>query len=229
MASIQDDGENIGQIRFPTFTRDLKHTFDIPEDGVYTLRLEHLYGQVQGGPQYVYRLVVRPEPAPDFRLIVQPPHEIRAIRTSLPRRSRADRHPGLPPFGPQRPDYHRGPRLAPGRHRRADRDRPRPEMGHARRHGASVMLHGEAEIQIVGTSEGRGQAFASKARRGDRLGHRQYTGDQPDDALDRPGRPRRGSVSLDRDARPSDQGRKASHWRSTSTSTAVQDMPARCN
>ncbi len=77
MASIQDDGENIGQIRFPSFTRDLKHTFDVPADGVYTLRLEHLYRQVQGGPQYLYRLVVRPRPAPDFRLIVQPPHEIR--------------------------------------------------------------------------------------------------------------------------------------------------------
>ena len=77
MASVQDDGENIGQIRFATFNRDLKHTFDIPEDGTYTIRLEHLYGQVQGGPQYVYRLVLRPKPAPDFRLVVQPPHEIK--------------------------------------------------------------------------------------------------------------------------------------------------------
>ena len=66
MASIQDDGENIGQIRFPTFTRDLKHSFDIPEDGVYTLRLEHLYGQVQGGPQYVYRLVLLEARCPIF-------------------------------------------------------------------------------------------------------------------------------------------------------------------
>lgn len=78
IAHVLDDGENIGNIRFTTFHRDLKHAFNAPEDGVYTIRLEHLYGQVQGGPQYVYRLTLRRDPAADFRLIVQPTHEIRS-------------------------------------------------------------------------------------------------------------------------------------------------------
>jgi hypothetical protein len=78
MSHVLDDGENIGNIRFTTFHRDLKHAFNAPEDGVYTIRLEHLYGQVQGGPQYVYRLTLKRDPSADFRLIVQPPHEIRS-------------------------------------------------------------------------------------------------------------------------------------------------------
>ncbi len=77
-AHVLDDGENIGNIRFTTFHRDLKHAFNAAEDGVFTIRLEHLYGQVQGGPQYVYRLTLRRDPAADFRLIVQPTHEIRS-------------------------------------------------------------------------------------------------------------------------------------------------------
>ncbi|MBI3874919.1 MAG: PPC domain-containing protein [Verrucomicrobia bacterium] len=72
-----DWGENIGQIRFTSNTRDIQHSFTTPTDGDYYLRLEHLYGQGQGGPQYFYRLEVETEPMPDFRLVCQPPHDIR--------------------------------------------------------------------------------------------------------------------------------------------------------
>jgi hypothetical protein len=74
LANPQDDGENIGQIRFTTSSRDIRYLFNPPGDGDYRLRLEHLYGQVQGGPQFVYRLEVAP-PRPDFQLICQPTHE----------------------------------------------------------------------------------------------------------------------------------------------------------
>jgi hypothetical protein len=76
MANPQDDGENIGNIRFSSFTRDLRFDFTPPEDGDYTLRLEHLYGQVQGGPAFVYRLELN-QRSEDFQLICQPPSENR--------------------------------------------------------------------------------------------------------------------------------------------------------
>lgn len=77
IANPQDDGDNIGQIRFTSNSRDLIHRFTAPADGDYTLRLEHLFRQAQGGPQYVYRLELRRDPTPDFRLICQPADEIK--------------------------------------------------------------------------------------------------------------------------------------------------------
>ena len=77
LANPQDYGENIGQIRFTTNSRDIAHSFTAPSDGDFTLRLEHLYRQRQGGSQYFYRLEIQREPQPDFRLICQPTHEIR--------------------------------------------------------------------------------------------------------------------------------------------------------
>jgi len=74
--SVSDTGENIGQLRFPTMTRDIVYTFAAPKDGDFTLRLEHVYAQLQGGAQYQYRLEIKRDPPPDFRLVCTPVHEI---------------------------------------------------------------------------------------------------------------------------------------------------------
>ncbi|MDR3635881.1 MAG: PPC domain-containing protein [Isosphaeraceae bacterium] len=167
MASVQDDGENIGQIRFPTFTRDLKHAFDVPEDGTYTLRLEHLYGQVQGGPQYVYRLVLRPKPAPDFRLVVQPPHETRCDSHVLYRggRERLD----VLVF---RLSGHNDPitvdarNLPPGVTAEPIVIGPGLNWGTLVASASAEAPPGEAEIQVVGTSEGPAGKVTHQARGG---------------------------------------------------------------
>jgi hypothetical protein len=77
LANVQDWGENIGQLRFTSNTRDITHVFTAPAEGDYVLRLEHLFRQAQGGPQYVYQLEVVRDPEPDFRLICSPPDEIK--------------------------------------------------------------------------------------------------------------------------------------------------------
>ena len=74
--SFQDTGENIGQLRFPTMTRDIVYLWTAPKDADFTLRLEHVYSQVQGGAQYQYRLEIKKDPAPDFRLVCTPTHDI---------------------------------------------------------------------------------------------------------------------------------------------------------
>lgn len=74
MAAPQDDGENIGQLRFSTTSRDIRYELNPGLDGDYKLRLEHLYGQLQGGPQFVYRLEIARQ-QPDYQLICVPPHE----------------------------------------------------------------------------------------------------------------------------------------------------------
>ena len=74
--SLSDTGENIGQLRFPTMTRDIVYTFTAPKDADFTIRLEHVYTQVQGGAQYQYRFEIKRDPAPDFRLVCTPTHDI---------------------------------------------------------------------------------------------------------------------------------------------------------
>ncbi len=74
--SIQDTGENIGQLRFPTNTRDIVYNFTAPKDADFTIGLEHVYIQVQGGAQYQYRLQIQREPPADFRLACTPTHDI---------------------------------------------------------------------------------------------------------------------------------------------------------
>jgi hypothetical protein len=73
---LADDNQNIGQIRFYTNGRDIRGIYNATKDGEFKIRLEHLYRAGQGGPQYSYRLVVREDPTPDFRLVCQPPHEV---------------------------------------------------------------------------------------------------------------------------------------------------------
>ena len=77
LATVQDWDENIGQLRFTSNTRDISHMFTAPGNADYTLRLEHLFRQAQGGPQYIYQLEIQKDPQPDFRLICSPPDEIR--------------------------------------------------------------------------------------------------------------------------------------------------------
>ena len=72
----QDNNDNIGQLRFQTQNIDINYTHNVGADGDITLRLEHLYRQNQGGPQYVYRLEIEKDPVPDFRLVCSPIHEI---------------------------------------------------------------------------------------------------------------------------------------------------------
>lgn len=80
VAQGQDDRENIGELRFPSTCRDVRIEFAAKNEGDHRIVVEHLYREVQGGPQYAYRLVVR-RPEPDFRLVATPKHEIHA--TSL--------------------------------------------------------------------------------------------------------------------------------------------------
>ena len=77
VVATQDTGENIGQLRFPTSTSDIVYPWTAPKDGDYTLHLEHVYQAVQGGPQYRYRLEIRKNVTPDFRLVCSPTHDIR--------------------------------------------------------------------------------------------------------------------------------------------------------
>ncbi|MEI6233526.1 MAG: PPC domain-containing protein [Planctomycetota bacterium] len=72
----QDNGDNIGQLRFSTQNIDINYIHTVAVDGDITLRLEHLYRQNQGGPQYVYRMEIEKDPTPDFRLVCSPIHEI---------------------------------------------------------------------------------------------------------------------------------------------------------
>jgi hypothetical protein len=56
--------------------QDLHYDLTVPEDGNYVFRVEHLYGQVQGGPQFVYRLELS-QRTEDFQLICAPLSENR--------------------------------------------------------------------------------------------------------------------------------------------------------
>ena len=77
ISSAQDWNENIGQLRFTSNTRDITHAWTAPADGDYTIRLEHLFRQAQGGPQYLYQLELRRNPDPDFRVVCTPSDEIK--------------------------------------------------------------------------------------------------------------------------------------------------------
>ncbi len=162
-----DWGENIGQIRFTSNTRDIQHSFTAPTDGDYYLRLEHLYGQGQGGPQYFYRLEVETEPMPDFRLVCQPPHDIR-MDSHVVRQGGRDRLDILV----WRLDGHNEPitvaatKLPPGV--KADPI----VIGPGLKWGMLVLTAdanapvGEGEIEITGTSEVAGRKLVRKARGG---------------------------------------------------------------
>jgi hypothetical protein len=76
LANPTDDGENIGANRFRTATQDLRYDLTAAADGDYTIRLEHLYGQNQGGPQLLYRLELT-QKTEDFQVVCLSQHEQR--------------------------------------------------------------------------------------------------------------------------------------------------------
>ncbi|HTU26265.1 MAG TPA: PPC domain-containing protein [Pirellulales bacterium] len=71
IATPPDIGESIGQLRFPSRNQDIAYELKVPEDGDYTFRVEHLYGQVQGGPQFTYRVELAKQSG-DFQLVAAP-------------------------------------------------------------------------------------------------------------------------------------------------------------
>lgn len=65
----QDDvTSTIGGEDFNTRNRDPVWRFQVPADSVYRLTLSDRYRESRGGPQLVYRLVIRKQ-SPDFRLV----------------------------------------------------------------------------------------------------------------------------------------------------------------
>ncbi len=167
LANPQDYGENIGQIRFTSNSRDIAHTFTAPSDGDFTLRLEHLYRQRQGGPQYFYRMEIQRDPQPDFRLICQPTHEIHVDSHVLYQggRERLD-------ILVWRQQGHDEPITVEARNLPPGVTADPIVIGKGVKWGTLVVTAapgapiGEGEIQIVGTSEANGQKLTRKARGG---------------------------------------------------------------
>lgn len=84
----QDDiGRNIGNLRFPTMTRDARWDFTANADGDYVIQVRDLYHQQRGDPRFVYRLVVR-RPTADFRLVAVPAHDVHPDSTIVGRGGR---------------------------------------------------------------------------------------------------------------------------------------------
>jgi hypothetical protein len=79
-----DDGRNIGQLRFTTTTRDGRWDFQAPADGEYYVQVRDLYSQQRGEPRFTYRLSVR-LPRPDFRLLAVPVAEVQPDATVVRR------------------------------------------------------------------------------------------------------------------------------------------------
>ena len=57
--------------RFNMATVDAAVRWQVPEDGVYQVVVNDLYGSQRGDPRLAYRLNIRPE-RPDFQLFVVP-------------------------------------------------------------------------------------------------------------------------------------------------------------
>jgi uncharacterized delta-60 repeat protein len=70
--NFQQAVEPIAVPGFSSASRDIWQSFIAPLDGDYTLLLNHLFRQKQGGPQFLYRLELQSDPRPDFQLICQP-------------------------------------------------------------------------------------------------------------------------------------------------------------
>lgn len=165
--SSSDWGENIGQIRFTSNTRDIQHTFTASSDGDFYLRLEHLYGQGQGGAQYFYRLEVEADPQPDFRLVCQPPHDIR-MDSHVVRPGGRDRLDILV----WRLDGHNNPitvtatKLPTGVKAEPIVIGPGVKWASLIVTADATAPIGEGEIELVGTSESTGRKLVRKARGG---------------------------------------------------------------
>lgn len=69
VAAEDDDKQNPGGADLPTLSDDPVVRLEVPEDGMYRVRLRDRYSATRGDPRLQYRLSVR-EPNPDFRLVV---------------------------------------------------------------------------------------------------------------------------------------------------------------
>lgn len=165
--SVTDTNENIGQLRFPTSTRDIVYNFTAPKTADFTVRLEHVYQQVQGGPQYQYRLTIQRDPPPDFRLVCTPTHDIHI-----------DTH-AVYQGGRQRLDVlvwrmngHDAPIVVEARHLPPGVTAEPITIGPGMRWGTLVVTAapdapiGEGEIEIVGTSLRGDEKLERRARGG---------------------------------------------------------------
>jgi hypothetical protein len=167
IAAVQDWGENIGQLRFTSNTRDITHLFAAPEDGDYTLRVEHLFRQAQGGPQYVYQLEVARDPEPDFRLICSPPDEIKVDSHLVYQGGRARLDILVwRKFGMNEPIRVEAHHLPPGVTAGPFVIGKDVKWGTLPVSAAPDAPPGEAVIEIVGTAESKGKTLTRKARGG---------------------------------------------------------------
>ena len=71
LVAQDDPGTNVAALDFNTTTSDPVLRFVAPADGKYRVVLRDLYGENRGGPELIYRLVLRGD-EPDFRLIALP-------------------------------------------------------------------------------------------------------------------------------------------------------------
>jgi hypothetical protein len=166
-SSVSDNGENIGQIRFTSHTRDFEHYFNADDPGDYVLRVEHLFRQVQGGPQFSYRLVVQRDKQPDFRIVCAPPHDnhLDAHCVRQGGRERIDvlvwRNGGL-----NEPITVEAKNLPPGVTAEPIVVGPNVKWGTLVLTAAADAPIGEADIEVVGTAKIGEQTPVRKARGG---------------------------------------------------------------
>ena len=165
--ATQDTGENIGQLRFPTMTRDIIYNFTAPKDADFTLRLEHVYTQVQGGAQYQYRLQIQRQPSPDFRLVCTPTHDIH-IDTHAVYQGGRQRLDVLAwrINGHDKPIVVEARNLPPGVTAEPIVIGPGMKWGTLVVTAAADAPIGEGEIEVVGTSEHGAEKLVRKARGG---------------------------------------------------------------
>ncbi|MDA1229838.1 MAG: hypothetical protein O2856_03605 [Planctomycetota bacterium] len=69
LATEDDDKQNPGGADLPTLSDDPAFQLNVPEDGIYRIRLRDRYADTRGDPRLGYHLSVRPL-KPDFSLVV---------------------------------------------------------------------------------------------------------------------------------------------------------------
>ncbi|MCH7988461.1 MAG: hypothetical protein IID46_04830, partial [Planctomycetes bacterium] len=71
IATLDDNGTNLGPNVFDTLSDDPVYRFQVPADGTYRIAIRDRYFESRGDPRLVYRLSIRKE-LPDFRLVALP-------------------------------------------------------------------------------------------------------------------------------------------------------------
>lgn len=75
LAQQDDDGTNVAQNVFDTFTDDPVYRLSIDKEATYRVAVYDRYGQTRGGPELWYRLAIRPD-EPDFRVAAVPAQNV---------------------------------------------------------------------------------------------------------------------------------------------------------